>query len=65
VSVQFFVKVFNLFDTENPLVVFGDTGKPDFTLEQQQVRDYDKGWFTYPSYYSEPRNIYVGTRISL
>ena len=64
-SVQFFIKVFNLFDAKNPLTVFGDTGKPDYTLEQTQVLNYDKGWFVYPSYYSEPRNIYVGTRISL
>ncbi len=64
-SVQFFIKVFNLFDAKNPLTVFGDTGKPDYTLEQTQVLNYDKAWFVYPSYYSEPRNIYVGTRISL
>jgi len=64
-NVQFFLKVFNLFDAKNPLIVFGDTGKPDFTLEEIQVRDYDPGWFDYPNFYSEPRNIYLGTKIYL
>lgn len=63
-DIQFFVKVFNLFDAKNPIIVFGDTGKPDFTLEELQVRDYDPGWFDYPTFYSEPRNIYIGTKIS-
>jgi outer membrane receptor protein involved in Fe transport len=64
-DVQFFVKVFNLFDAKNPVLVFGDTGKPDFTIEQLQVRDYDPDWFVYPNFYSEPRSVYVGTKISL
>jgi len=64
-NVQFFLKVFNLFDAKNPLIVFDDTGKPDFTLEEIQVRDYDPGWFDYPNFYSEPRNIYLGTKIYL
>lgn len=64
-DVQFFVKVFNLLDSKNPIIVFGDTGKPDYTVQQQTVIDYDKNWFTYPNYYSEPRSIYLGTKISL
>jgi len=62
---QVFVKVFNLLDAQNPLIVFGDTGKPDYTLDEKQVRGYDENWFVYPNYYSEPRSIYVGTKISL
>lgn len=65
VNMQVFLKIFNLLDAQNPLIVFGDTGKPDYTLDEQQVRGYDKNWFVYPNYYSEPRNIYVGTKISL
>lgn len=64
-DIQFFVKIFNLLDSKNPVIVFGDTGKPDFTLDEQQVRGYDQGWFEYPNYYSEPRSIYIGTKISL
>lgn len=64
-NVLFFVKVFNLLDGENPLIVWGDSGKPDFTLDEKQVTNYDPGWFDVPSYYSEPRSIYIGTKISL
>jgi hypothetical protein len=64
-DIQVFVKVFNLFDAKNPLIVFGDTGKPDYTLDETQVVGYDDSWFDYPNYYSEPRSIYIGTKISL
>jgi outer membrane receptor protein involved in Fe transport len=65
VNLQLFVKIFNVLDTKNPTTVYGDTGKPDFTVEQQTVSGYDQGWFVNPSYYSEPRSVYVGTKISL
>ena len=64
-TIVLFVKVFNLLDSKNPLVVWGDTGRPDFTLDEKQVTNYDEGWFDNPSYYSEPRSIYIGTKISL
>jgi hypothetical protein len=56
--------VFNLFDTKNPLIVFGDTGKPDYTVQEKTVTQYDQFWFDYPTYYSEPRNVFIGTKIS-
>ncbi|MFH1195437.1 MAG: TonB-dependent receptor [bacterium] len=62
---QFFLKIFNLLDAKNPIIVFGDTGKPDFTLQEDQVTSYDQYWFDYPNYYSEPRSFYFGTKISL
>lgn len=65
VNIQFFIKVFNLLDSKNPIIVFGDTGKPDYTLDEVQVRQYDAGWFVYPNYYSEPRSVYVGAKVSL
>lgn len=65
VNLQLFVKIFNLFDAKNPLYIYTDTGRPDFTIEQVTVSDYDEGWFVNPSFYSEPRSIYVGTKISL
>ena len=64
-DLQLFVKVFNLLDAKNPIIVFGDTGKPDYTLQQQTVTDYDPGWFVYPNYYSKPRSFYLGTKISI
>lgn len=63
-DIQVFVKVFNLLDLRNPLTVFGDTGKPDYTIQEDTVSEYDEGWFVYPDYYSEPRSIYLGTKIS-
>jgi outer membrane receptor for ferrienterochelin and colicin len=64
-TIQFFIKIFNLLDLKNPLTVFGDTGKPDYTIQEKTVIEYDPGWFNYPNYYSAPRNIYIGTKISL
>ncbi len=61
---QLFLKVFNLLDARNPVTVYGDTGKPDYTLQQQTVTNYDPTWFVYPNYYSVPRSIYFGTQIS-
>jgi outer membrane receptor for ferrienterochelin and colicin len=65
VSLQMFVRVLNLFDDRNPINVWGDTGKPDFTLQVREINEYDPGWFDVPTYYSEPRTVYVGTKISL
>jgi hypothetical protein len=45
--------------------VWGDTGKPDFTLQEVEISSYDPGWFDIPTYYSEPRIVYIGTKISL
>ena len=63
-NVQLFLKVFNLLDAKNPVTVYGDTGKPDYTLQQKTATNADAGWFVYPNYYSMPRSIYFGTKIS-
>ena len=63
-NIQVFMKMFNLFDAANPVVVYGDTGRPDYTLLLlAQAAQADPTWFDNPSYYSEPRRIQVGTRI--
>lgn len=64
-NVQLFLKVFNLLDSKNPLTVFGDTGKPDFTLQEETVTEHDPYWFVFPTYYSPPRSIFLGTKVSL
>ncbi len=64
-EIMVYLRVFNLFDSKNPLTVFGDTGKPDYTLQQDRVFQYDEGWFTYPTFYSPPRSIYAGTKIKM
>jgi len=65
VDLQVFIKVFNLLDSKNPITVFGDTGKPDYTLQEQTVTNQDESWFVYPDYYSPPRSIYLGTKFSI
>ncbi|MCF8259846.1 MAG: TonB-dependent receptor [Melioribacteraceae bacterium] len=63
-ELQFFVKVFNLLDAKNPTTVFGDTGLPDYTLQQDLAFGADDGWFVYPNFYSEPRKIFLGLNVS-
>jgi outer membrane receptor protein involved in Fe transport len=65
VNLRLFVRALNLFDAKNPMSVWGDTGKPDFTLQEVEISSYDPGWFDIPTYYSEPRIVYIGTKISL
>jgi len=64
-NLQLFMKIFNLFDADNPVVVYGDTGRPDYTLLLlAQAAQADPTWFDNPSFYSEPRRVQVGTRIN-
>jgi outer membrane receptor protein involved in Fe transport len=64
-SIQIFLKVFNLLDAPNPLTVYTDTGQADYTLQLlTQAAQADPTWFVNPGYYSEPRRIQVGTKIS-
>jgi len=64
-NIQIFMKIFNLFDAKNPVFVYGDTGKPDYTLTLlAQATMADDTWFDNPGFYSEPRRIQIGTRIS-
>ena len=65
VNFQLFIKVFNLLDGKNPTTVFGDTGKPDYTLQETAVSQHDQSWFVYPNYYSPPRSVFLGTKITL
>ena len=75
-TVSIFLRVNNLLDTKNANRVFGNTGQPDWSLDEQQqlqiqaqtnvpryvssVEDY----YTRPGYYSEPRRVEFGTTIS-
>ena len=63
---KFFVRVYNLLDSRNPVNIYGDTGLADFTLMQEQGEqaDADATWFVRPDFYSEPRRFQVGAKIS-
>ena len=63
-----FLRVINLFDSENPVNVYNDSGDPFFTfakLEAQRINateyntNLDK-FYTDPTYFSEPRRVEIG-----
>jgi outer membrane receptor protein involved in Fe transport len=65
VNMQFFVKVYNVFDIKNEIEVFGDTGRAGYTLATiysgrprgiNTVEEY----FKRPDFYSEPRQVIFG-----
>jgi outer membrane receptor protein involved in Fe transport len=64
-----FLKVYNLFDTENELDVYGDTGRAGYTLELTRAQERPRGvntveeYFTRPDFFSAPRQIVVGASI--
>ena len=58
---RIFVQVFNLFDTLNPVNVYGDTGQPDITFSAP-LSSADPGFFNRPNFYSEPRRAHLGLR---
>jgi hypothetical protein len=64
-----FVKIYNLFDTQNELEVFTDTGRAGYSIEagysgQPRGINTIEEYFTRPDFYSAPRQIIVGAGIS-
>ncbi len=65
-----FMKVYNLFDTENVLNVFTDTGSASYTTAlvldppPQGVNSLAE-YYTRPDFYSAPRQILVGFQVNL
>ncbi|MHB8854171.1 MAG: TonB-dependent receptor plug domain-containing protein, partial [Ignavibacteriaceae bacterium] len=67
-----FLRVYNLFDTENQLNVYNDSGTANFTIAEyldringnptKLVNTLDQ-YFRNPSYYSEPRRVEIGASI--
>ena len=63
-----FLRVFNLFDFDNPTNIYTDSGDPFFTfakLEAQRINavSYNNSldeYYTNPTYFSEPRRVEVG-----
>jgi outer membrane receptor for ferrienterochelin and colicin len=65
VELEFFLHVYNLLDSLNPVTVWTETGKPDYTFYETQVVEADPTWFDRPDYYSEPRKIMAGLKVSI
>ncbi|NQT97024.1 MAG: TonB-dependent receptor [Candidatus Marinimicrobia bacterium] len=64
-----YLQVKNLFDRENAVNVFADTGRPDYSLiptyvPQQPIHSLED-FLTRPDYYSAPRQIVVGLKFAL
>ena len=63
-----FARVYNLFDTENQLNVYNDSGTADFTIEEYirhrnnspEIINSIDVYFRNPTYYSEPRRVELG-----
>ena len=56
---QVFARAYNLLDAKNPVDVFTETGKADVSLFQGQA-----GFFLRPDFYSEPRRVQFGAKVS-
>jgi len=62
---QVFMNVYNLFDADNPVDIFSDTGEVDYSLYEATYGSLaGPTFFVIPAFYSEPRRIQVGTKIS-
>jgi outer membrane receptor protein involved in Fe transport len=69
-SVNLFAKIYNVFDTENELNIFTDTGRASYSLEAgysgrpRGVNSIEE-YYTRPDFYSAPRQIVVGFDLNI
>lgn len=69
-SLSLFAKVYNVFDTQNELNVFTDTGRANYSLQSgysgrpRGVNSIDE-YYTRPDFYSAPRQIIIGVALTL
>ena len=68
----FFTRIFNLFDTQNEVNVYDDSGRAGYTTDKvnaeasnppEYINSLDE-WFTNATHYSEPRRIEFGLTVS-
>ena len=70
IKIQAMVDVRNVFDTRNAINIYTDTGLPNYTMTDYQYTSRivevsnSTEYFSRPSYYSDPRSITFGLRIS-
>ncbi|MBW8034909.1 MAG: TonB-dependent receptor [Planctomycetes bacterium] len=61
-----FIKVYNIFDRRNEILVYSDTGRAGYTIEPRGgVRGVNtlEEFLTRPDFYSEPRRVIVGVSL--
>jgi len=64
-DVQIFMNVYNLLDADNPTSIFSDTGEVDYSLYELTYGELaGPTFFVIPDFYSEPRRVQIGTKIS-
>jgi outer membrane receptor protein involved in Fe transport len=70
IPLSLFVKIYNLFDRRNELQVFSDSGRANYSIEQQysspprgvnSIAEY----YTRPDYYSAPRQVILGLSLRI
>lgn len=70
-KISFFTRVYNLFDIQNQVNVYNDSGTADFTIDEylrrregnpELVNTLDE-FYRNPTFYSEPRRIEVGATL--
>ncbi len=68
---QFYIRGYNIFDRLNEINIFNDTGRAGYTLAPQYVGGlHPRGinelndYYIMPNYYSEPRKIQAGVKVS-
>lgn len=71
-TLSLFVKVFNVFDLDNPTGVYGDTGDPYFTFGKYEAKLINPTLYantldelyTNPAFFSEPRRVELGVTLN-
>ncbi|OGU72662.1 MAG: hypothetical protein A3H45_13900 [Ignavibacteria bacterium RIFCSPLOWO2_02_FULL_55_14] len=69
-QINVFAKVYNVFDSENELDVFTDTGRANYSLQsgysgRPRGVNSIKEFYTRPDFYSAPRQVIIGFEVSL
>ena len=71
IKYTFFVKIYNLLDRRNELIVYQDTGRAGYSLVSHYIGKRNarvnslSEWLKRPDFYSEPRRILLGLDIEL
>lgn len=70
IDANFFLRVFNLLDIQNPNNVYADTGEPDYTTEARNVSEQAERnntveeYLKHPEWYVPPREIQWGVEVN-
>jgi len=63
-SLDIYLNVFNLLDSKVVNALYGDSGEPNSPLPINTVSSADRGFYSNPGFFGEPRRIQLGLSIS-